>query len=98
MESQCALIQPSETTRGDVQAALIAGFSFSGLFVNDNAESAAVNYLFFFFAVLSLMTALYTVCHATFVSVWAPSLALRGDSPEGELCGWHRAFVSASSL
>eukprot|EP00741_Cyanophora_paradoxa_P007412 tig00001128_g7171.t1 len=71
------------------QAALLAGFSYTGLqidFPDLDARMMLLRALYYFISTMSMGLNLLTVCNATFCNMFGPGLALRG--PDGSM---HRA-------
>lgn len=88
LEIQLTLIQlyTSNLNAIGTQAALIAGFAFTGIaetpYPNDNFDDAVIEYFYYFFITLTLVSGLFAVSQATIVTLYGPAMALSGETPE----------------
>lgn len=88
LEIQLTLIQlyTSNLNAIGTQAALIAGFAFTGIaetpYPNDNFDDEVIEYFYYFFITVTLVSGLFAVSQATIVTLYGPAMALSGETPE----------------
>lgn len=88
LQIQLTLIQlyTSNLNAIGTQAALIAGFAFTGIaetpYPNDNFDDEVIEYFYYFFITLTLVSGLFAVSQATIVTLYGPAMALSGETPE----------------
>ena len=68
------------------QAALVAGFSFTGIaettYPGHGVVPLTLGYFYYFFDTLCLVSGLFAVSQATIVTLYGPAMALSGETPE----------------
>jgi hypothetical protein len=65
------------------QAALVAGFAFTGVIIgqsNNGLASEILSYFYYFLFTISLVSALFVLSQATIVVMFGPTMALKGSS------------------
>lgn len=68
------------------QAALVAGFAFTGIaettYPGHGVVPLTLGYFYYFFDTLCLVSGLFAVSQATIVTLYGPAMALSGETPE----------------
>ncbi|CAE7552949.1 unnamed protein product [Symbiodinium microadriaticum] len=88
LEIQLTLIQlyTSNLNAIGTQAALVAGFAFTGIaetiYPQGEFVDGILEYFYYFFITTTLVSGLFAVSQSTIVTLYGPAMALSGETPE----------------
>jgi hypothetical protein len=88
LEIQLTLIQlyTSNLNAIGTQAALVAGFAFTGIaetmYPQGDWIDGILEYFYYFFITTTLVSGLFAVSQSTIVTLYGPAMALSGETPE----------------